>query len=101
MRLVEFVARWLDKFPEYRSNELYLSSESCDPAPAKLSPHRIASHRIASHRIASLRIGSDLTFADGGHYVPMTARALLAHNQRQLQLGMETINLRGLLVTSW
>jgi len=28
-RLVTFVRRWLDRFPEYASSDLYLGGESC------------------------------------------------------------------------
>ena len=34
----------------------------------------------------------------GGHYVPMTATAILEHNERQLARGRPTINLRGCLL---
>ena len=62
-RLTTFIVRWLDRFPAFATNELFLSSESY-----------------------------------GGHYVPMTLSAILAHNLEQRAHGAAQINLRGALL---
>ena len=95
-RLVAFLARWLDRFPAYRSNDLYLSCARHLRMRGALTIHP----RIPCVTMPIPHLRSPLCRAEsyGGHYVPMTARALLDHNRRQRSAGLEGINLRGLFV---